>query len=566
MDKAKELLLVVGVIFLVMFPYIWKGQDVQVNVWDNLDSNVVWYKMLKDQGKIFAGPEVMVQGFVTETPRFSYPSGWNVEAVLYFLLPVFTAYWVNKLLIIICAFGGMLLLFSHHLDNKRSEVISIALLWATLAFNPHIGISVAGLPLLVWSFYRLRRNDKVWLSLFVVVFYSFYSSVVLVGFFILLLLIVLLVYWRFVDGRFSRWVVIGIGLMVAGYLLQEKNLFHFLFLQGDFVSHRQEMDYHYNAFSNKTPWFFIKNGDHNSVFYWWGYVLGFGGILAYFLFERFKLNMSKMIPRKELLGFAIIFTVLVPFLAAFLTWENASNLAGEILPVIHSFNLTRIAFSLPFFMFVVLAYGILEMKFRYKKAVLSLFLGINIFVYQFEWRNWLNGHFAMLDYQIPSYRQYYAEKQFAEIKDFLGENWDGVKIGSVNLPPAVSVYHGFKGIDGYLPLYDVNYKQEFKSIILGELEKDQELLEHYQYWGNKCYLQNATYPDVFDTYKWKNLEPIEELDFDFKMLKSSFQVDYLFSAVEIRHERLRLLNLFVHEDSAWDIYVYKIKKLENILK
>src|SRR5690554_2138951 len=172
MNKAKELLLVAGVIFLVMFPYIWKGQDVQVNVWDNLDSNVVWYKMLKDQGKIFAGPEVMVEGFVTETPRFSYPSGWNVEALLYFLLPPFMAYWVNKLLIIICGLGGMVLLFSSSLDSKRSEVVFIGLLWATLAFNPHIGISVAGLPVLVWSFYNLRGKKKVWLSLFLAVVYS----------------------------------------------------------------------------------------------------------------------------------------------------------------------------------------------------------------------------------------------------------------------------------------------------------------------------------------------------------------------------------------------------------
>src|SRR5690606_30664314 len=151
MNKAKELLLVAGVIFLVMFPYIWKGQDVQVNVWDNLDSNVVWYKMLKDQNKIFAGPSVMVQGFVTETPRFSYPSGLNVEAVLYFLLPPFTAFWVNKLLIIICAFIGMVLLFSAHLKTKQLEIVAVGLLWATLAYNQHIGISIAGLPLVFWS-------------------------------------------------------------------------------------------------------------------------------------------------------------------------------------------------------------------------------------------------------------------------------------------------------------------------------------------------------------------------------------------------------------------------------
>lgn len=557
MFKVKELLLVVGVIFLVMLPYIWKGQDVQVNVWDNLDSNVVWYKMLKDQGKIFAGPEVMVQGFVTETPRFSYPSGWNVEAVLYYLLPVFAAYWVNKLLIIVCAFTGMLFFFSHYWNRNRYEVILIALVWATLAFNQHIGISIAGLPLLVWSFYNLKRKNKVSLSLFVVIFYTFYSSVVLVGFFTLFLLIMLVVHWRFLDGKFSRLAIIGIVLMVVGYLLQEKNLFHFLFLQNDFVSHRQEMDYRYNAFSNKTPWFFIKNGDHNSVFYWWGYILIFVGVCVYLIFKLMKTS-TNIIFRKELLVFAIIFTVSVPFVAAFLTWEGTSNLARTIFPRMHSFNLTRIVFPLPFFMFVVVAYGLIEMRFRHKRTILGLLVSLNIFVYQFEWRNWLNNHVKVLDYQTPSYCQYYADKQFAEIKNFLGEGWDKVKVGSINLPPAVSAYHGFKGIDGYLPLYNLDYKHQFCQIIVGELNKDQELFEHFAHWGNKCYLQNATYPDVFDAYKWKSLEPIEEVSFNFPLLKSSFQVDYLFSAVEVHHEELQLLKLFPDEESAWDIYVYKI--------
>src|SRR5690554_4745157 len=147
MDKAKELLLVAGVIFLVMFPYFWKGQDVQVNVWDNLDSNVVWYKMLKDQGKIFAGPEVMVQGFVTETPRFSYPSGWNVELFLVHLFDVFTAYWLNKLFILLIGFLSMLYFLKNEVKQGAAYYVGFSLVWATLAFYTHRGISIAAIPL-----------------------------------------------------------------------------------------------------------------------------------------------------------------------------------------------------------------------------------------------------------------------------------------------------------------------------------------------------------------------------------------------------------------------------------
>src|SRR5690606_9742351 len=166
MNKAKELLLVAGVIFLVMFPYIWKGQDVQVNVWDNLDSNVVWYKMLKDQGKIFAGPEVRVEGFVTETPRFSYPSGWNVEVMLVYFFNVFNAYLLNKLFIILIAFFSMYAFLKKEVKGEEDLLIGLSLIWATLAFYPHRGISIAALPLIFTVFNQLREGIHLKRGLF----------------------------------------------------------------------------------------------------------------------------------------------------------------------------------------------------------------------------------------------------------------------------------------------------------------------------------------------------------------------------------------------------------------
>src|SRR5690606_26473357 len=97
-----------------------------------------------------------------------------------------------------------------------------------------------------------------------------------------------------------------------------------------------------------------------------------------------------------------------------------------------------------------------------------------------------------------------------------------------------------------------------KNIIKGELNKDKDLYAHFQFWGNKCYLQNATHPDRFDAYKWHDFKPILQLDFDYELLKEGFDTHYLFSAVEIQDNRLQFVKLFTHQDSAWDIYLYKI--------
>src|SRR5690554_5781527 len=203
MNEAKELLLVAGVIFLVMFPYIWKGQDVQVNVWDNLDSNVVWYKMLKDQGKIFAGPEVMVQGFVTETPRFSYPSGWNVELFLVYFFNVFTAFWINKLLIILIAFASMFYFLKTNVKHGVGLYIGLSLVWATLAFYPHRGVSIAALPLIFTLFNQLREGRHIKIGLFLIFCYALYSMFVLAGLYIWIIFSFIACYWMIKDKRWN---------------------------------------------------------------------------------------------------------------------------------------------------------------------------------------------------------------------------------------------------------------------------------------------------------------------------------------------------------------------------
>src|SRR5690606_29905945 len=235
MNKAKELLLVAGVIFLVMFPYIWKGQDVQVNVWDNLDSNVVWYKMLKDQGKIFAGPEVMVEGFVTETPRFSYPSGWNVELILVYFFNIFNAYWLNKLLVTVISFFSMYVFLINEVKGEKSLLIGLSLIWATLAFYPHRGISIAALPLVYVVFNQLRYGQKVKRGLFLIFLYGCYSMFVLAGFYLWAIFLLISSIWMIKDRTIHKYLLAGLLVWLGVYIISEYQLIYFLFIQNEFI-------------------------------------------------------------------------------------------------------------------------------------------------------------------------------------------------------------------------------------------------------------------------------------------------------------------------------------------
>lgn len=549
MQKFKEAGLVAGVVFLVMFPYIWKGQDVQVNVWDNLDSNVVWYKMLKDQDKIFAGPDVMVEGFVTETPRFSYPSGWNVELIFVYFLNVFNAYWLNKFLIILVAFFSMYSFLNIGVNGKKGLLIGLSLIWATLAFYPHRGISIAALPLVYVVFNQLRYGQKVKRGLFLIFLYGCYSMFVLAGFYLWAIFLLISSIWMIKDRTIHKYLLAGLLVWLGVYIISEYQLIYFLFIQNEFISHRKEFIYADSIWTGQYPWDFVIQGSHSGVFYWWGYpvlALVFSAIIYLKNYRR---------------AYVLFWFTIVVSVAA---WCGAISLfsfvdmVGEWIPSLHSFNLLRFTYVIPLAIFALVALGFVQLNIPEKKLLIMLCIGVNIFIYQYEWRNWLNDKMAILPYKVPTFREYYSTDLYEELKAFLGKEVDEEKFGHVNLPPAISVYNNLTAVDGYLQNYSLAYKERIRKVIIGELNKNSELSDHFNNWGNKCYLENSTYPDQFDAYKWKDLAPILELDFNYELLKKDLDVTYLLSAVEIQDKRVQLLKLFINENSAWDIYLYKI--------
>lgn len=551
MDKAKELLLVAGVIFMMMFPYIWQGQGVQVNVWDNLDSNVVWYKMLKDQGKIFAGPEVMVQGFVTETPRFSYPSGWNVELFLVYIFDVFTAYWLNKLFILLVAFASMFVFLKQEVKQLPTYFIGLSLVWATLAFYSHRGISIAALPLIFTVFRHLREGLYFRKGMILITCYVLYSMFVLAGLYIWIIFALISAYWMVNDKKWSLHLIAGLAFWFFAYLIVDYQLLYAFFFQDGFVSHRKEMLYRISIWSGMWPWDFLLGKDHSGALYWPGYFLL---AIAFTL-----LHLMRVAKRDRSLLFFASHTLIIAIGCSMISILSWMDFAGEVFSSLHSLNLLRFSFFLPFALFAVVLLGLAQVNHTGKKWLILFFLGINIFVYQYEWRNMINNKIPILSYEVPSFREYFAVNQYDEIKRYLGGKAYTTTLGHINLPPAVSAYNGLRAVDGYLQNYSLGYKHHILEVIGGELLKDEGLAAHFDDWGNKCYLQNATYPDMFDLYKWKQAAPIKQLDFNYEKLRQDLGVVYLLSSVKIMDSRLELGKLFLDQDSAWDIYLYRIK-------
>ncbi|MFC3414207.1 DUF6044 family protein [Algoriphagus hitonicola] len=543
-------LIPVGVLILLLFPYMWQWEEVFIPVSDNMDSNLAWWKSLKDQGLIFSTWDTPVKGMILESPRFTYPSAFNVEGLLYYFFPILSAYIVNKGLIILLAYFS----FRYWLSSQSGILTSpfllnlIPLLWATLAFYPHRGVSIAMLPLVVLVVDRLYSGKFSWKYILILVFYAFYSKLVLAGFYFLLGFLAWGIWIGLKERRFPKFGFMGLIILGMAWGLQEIHLIKGLFFNEAFQSHREDFTYDFGIWSDLMPWDFFWSGNQSGAHFAPIYLLL--ASVFFFLGKGNPLKMKAVWNLFMVLGISVFLSIL--------SHGGLLTFAGKIIPSLASLNFLRFEFWIPYFLFAFFIQSWALLNFRWAKILIPILLLINIFVYQYEWRYLLNQDLKLINQKVPSFKEYFATESYSEIKNLLGENWKERRIAHLNIPPAVSTYHGFHSLDGYMQNYERSHKLKIYQAIASELKKDESLKKHFLNWGNKCYFQHAQYPDDYFMYSWRNEAPVRDLDFDFSYLKNQLKADYLLSALPVDSDHLILKRIFEHPKSAWRIHLYEI--------
>ncbi|MDN3669966.1 DUF6044 family protein [Echinicola jeungdonensis] len=546
--RKTAFVLFVGLIMI--FPYIFLGEDVHIPVGDNMDSNIAWYKMLSDQGKIWSGPETLVQGMVKEIPRFSLPSGLNLELVFYGFMDPLNAYLVNKILIF---FIGILSMygFLNFWKGKWSSTVMIlfALIWASLPFYPHRGISIAGLPLIALGMGYLWEGRRICLAFALIFLYSAYSMMVLAGIFAWSVAFMMFIMFCIYFKKWPKWVFGGFLFWLFLYLIQEYQLIYSYFIQNNFISHRSEMIYPGHEFSLVNVVKEITKGGYLGVYYWWGYLpLVFLGVF---------LGKIRNGVKKEI-GVMLLIALILSFLSNVLNIPELVNFPGKLWPKLQSFSLIRFAHLIPFFVFTALALVMLEGTIPFKKILMVGLIALNIFPYHYEWRNMVNEQVPFLGYRAASFKEFYARDQYNKLKSIIPEAYQGY-FGHINIHPAISAYNGLPCIDGYLQNYSLKHKNQIIKVLEDEIANNDFLNYHLKDWGNKCYLQNQKYPDEFDAFKWRDYTKIEDLAYDFDHLKNQLNVHYLISSIPISMDGLELVRKIDDHSSAWNLHLYRIQ-------
>ncbi|MCX6583325.1 MAG: DUF6044 family protein [Candidatus Aminicenantes bacterium] len=577
-NHPEKRLLLLGflVVFLFWLPYLFRGQDSHVKTFDNLDCHVAHTKVLAESGKAFSlNPHTKLDNFTNGLPLSGVDSGYNVMTWLFMIFAPFTAYALNDLLVRLVAFWGMFLFLKKYIikdEGKQFTRIAFgsALCFSLLPFYPAGGLSVAGIPLLLYSFFNILQRRQRPLDFFVILVYPFYSKLALAGFFVMAVLFVIFILDWLREKKINLYYLGGLALMTVSYLFAQFHLIY-SFLAPGFTSHREEIRVVGLSTAealNRSIISFIFDRV-NEVGAQHLFVMGAAALaLIVALFKKISARLMTTL---------IITTMLTAVLWGFKYWSGVIPIR-EKYQLLNAFDFSRFYWFNPFLWYVIFALALVIIsKIKWGKTLVTLIIIFQL-LYMFVNYNWeyryllgIRSSFAgsPLTYSL-SYKEFYSEKLFKEIREFINKPRQDYRVVSIGMQPAISQYNGFYTLDIYTDIYPLAYKHQFRRIIEKELEKSPLLRKTFDETGKRCFLFAAELSgikrisgEIFSrgiTKKDSGRLKIKNLEINSAAMKE-MGGEYIFSAVEIRNyaqNRLSFERIFESKESPWKIYLYKV--------
>mgnify|MGYP001336728745 CR=1 FL=1 len=538
-------------IALYVSPYFVLGEDAHMRVHDNLDSNIAWYKVLARSGELFGPVDGVIPQIINGLPRNAFGTEFSGIVWLHALFPSVYAYGLSQAITRVFAFIGMyLLLKTHVLPDRRWLWICIgaALTFALTPFWPSGMLSTLGMPLALWAFLNIRSGRRSWVNWAVLTLLPLYSSFVLGFFFFLSALGV----WWLIDvirGKGWNWrFFAAIVYMTTLYLAVDYRLVHSLL----FADEPTSRDEYFHA---RLPlWHVIRLTFKN-------YVLGHTHVMTvhglvilpvtllalYFVWKRKRWRQETPFVVLHVLNFALSTWYAFWFYKGWLPLTERFDLLDK-------FNFARYHFLRPMVIYVLFAMAlkIVWQEGRRWRVVGAAAIALQLLVL-------ISYNEEIVYRNKPSFREFYAEKQFAAIREYIGRPVHTYRVASIGIHPAIAQYNGFYTLDTYNNFYPLEYKYRFRRIIAKELEKNKKLREYFDEWGGRCYLFVDELGKRY-MFKKNSKRTIRHLELNTKAFHE-MGGRYIFSSLPIENaveNALHLERVFHSDESAWTIYLYKV--------
>ena len=578
--------------------------------YDNLDSSVVWTKILAESGEIFASSSTTIPNMMSGLPRSIYGSEFNFILSLYYFFEPQTAFIINELLIHIIAFMGAYLLLSNYIVPKNKHysyilIFSGSLYFATLPFWSGAGASIASLPLTTYILLDIKHHiDTKWHWIYLIVL-PLYSSLVFVYMFYIAYAGV---YWVYdaIRHKDINWRLFGaIFLLGVMFLLKEYRLIYSMFINSGFISHRVEFD----VFFKETLWetyrlilvkFLEGHAQHaNGLQEMYIIPISILALILSFYHDRFSKSISIAIwivilisfytniwqtilinryilpsllvisiikitlphQRYKEIGYLIGFLILICGVASLSQYQGLHWLT-ETIPLFKSLNTTRLYFIEPLVLMVlfVISLKIVIRKLHFGYMAIVLLIGVQ-YIFALEQNNYkLTSQTNYL-----SFDEYYAPTSFQKIRQDIiktsHKDISQVKVISYGIEPAVALYNGLYTIDGYSPNYPLSYKKSFRKILLPYLNAPtlKNSKKMFDDWGSKLYIFTITsLPETYRYYVDADNYSKVPLNANIDAM-CDMGTDYIISSHELKnYDTNRVISISNYQDIFWRLWLYKV--------
>lgn len=554
-------------VFAWMMPHFVLGEATYIRIHDYLDSIVVWSKVLVDQQQLFSAQSAIVEPIMNGIPRSSLPGEFTLLSLLMLVLPAFKALIAGEIVMRVTAFFGMLLWVRSYAleEHPYKDLIAtcVAAMFCTLPFWPGGGVSVAGVPLVLWAFFDSRREGVRLAHVVTMAYFAAFSGLAGVGIFLIAFLGVIWgVGWLRGERRLAPFILI-VALCLF-YLLFEYRLLLSVIRLEVMESHRKEMVL--ATVSLGAAWEAAKENLYEGQYHALALPKPYMkravelAILVPLIAFCFGRRIDARIYRRLLVWCGA--TLLTSLIYGLWQWSEIQRIwLSTGLPYI---NLARFHWLQPAFWLLVmaLALGVLS---AYLPKWRKLVHGVLIVITLLQLRvNWMASDFRMEEKSRGvSYEQFYSSPLFEDIARSIGLPKSGYRVGMLGIHPAIAHYNGFYTVDGYVANYPLEYKHRFRTVISRELDRDEALARYFDEWGSRAYLFSSELK-YCDGVCVKSIAPdsvIHRLDVDaFRALGGRF----IFSATAIGNARtlgLVEFGVFERSDSPWRIHVYGLKSV-----
>ncbi|MBP2256742.1 DUF6044 family protein [Virgibacillus alimentarius] len=538
------------IIIAYLLPYYILEENTHIRVHDNLDSNIVWYKMLAESGAIFSSPNATLPNVINGLPRSALASGLDANVWLYVLFSPFTAYTINQTFMRFVAYIGMYILLRKNILNEKSAFITtgVALGYALLPYWPSGSLSIAGLPLALHIFLTIRKQGKhtpklYWVLLFLFPFYS--SFILSFIFFLGLIGLLWLIDW-FRSRKFNPAFFFSIAGMTFIYLIKNYMLIVSMFLNSTFTSHREALNLGHKNLP-ETWDLFLKNFIEGHTHAWDMHAT----IIFPITIIALVIAVYRKMDYKLLLGLLIANTLFSLFYA-FWYWEEMRFLKDSF-SIFNTFNFSRIQFMRPVMWYLSFALALTVLwKWKFGKVIVAILIVCQCAIL-FPLTEEIK--YSIID--TPTYKEFYSTNLFQKIEDYIGKDQADYRVVSVAMHPTIAQYNGFYTLDTYNNTFPLAYKHEFRKVIAPELEKNPKLKNYFDTWGSRLYMYVGELGKSYMFSKHSE-KSIKELNINTDQL-AQLGGEFVFSALPIENAEeidLTFERSFELEGSPWKIYLY----------